>query len=112
MHPRQPHFAHYKQMNSNSDLLMHLCGWPRIFLVVMVVSLDASTEDFVVFILVQSDDTKTHIQPPLVPGTHFLPWHSAADDQYSGPFDMLPVVVEGFGAPTGRTLCSSSAFPS
>ena len=78
----------------------------------MVVTLDASTGDFVVSILDQSDDPKTHLQPPLVPGTHSLPWHSTADDQYSGPFDMLPVVVEDCGAPLGHTLCASSVFPS
>ena len=44
----------------------------------IVVTLDASTGDFVVSILVRSDDTKTLLQPPLVPGTHSLPWHSAA----------------------------------
>ena len=55
---------------------LHLCGWPWIFLVVM--TLDASTGDFVVLILVGSDDTKTHLQPPLMPGTHSHPWHSAA----------------------------------
>ena len=66
----------------------------------VVVTLDASTGDFVVLILVQNDDTKTHLQPSLVPGTHSLPWHSAADDQYSGPFDMLPVEC---GATIGRT---------
>ena len=60
----------------------------------VVVTLDASTGDFVISILVRSDDTKTHLQPPLVSGTHFLPWHSAADDQYSRPFGMLPIVVE------------------
>ena len=65
----------------------------------MVVTLDASTGDFVISILVQNDDTKTHLQPTLMPGTHSLPWHNAADDQYSGPFDMLPVVVEDWGAP-------------
>ena len=78
----------------------------------MVVTLDASTGDFVILLLVRSDDTKTHLQPPLMPGTHSLPWHSAADDQYSGPFDMLPVVVEDCGAPLGHTLCASSVFPS
>ena len=56
----------------------------------VVVTLDASTGDFVVSILVENDDTKTHLQPALVPGTYSLPWHSAADDQYSGPFDVLP----------------------
>ena len=76
----------------------------------MVVTLDASTGDFVVSILVRNDDTKTHLQPPLMPGTHSLPWHSAVDDQYSGPFDMLPVVVEGCGAPIGHTFCASSVF--
>ena len=78
----------------------------------MVVTLDASTGDFVVSILVRSDDTKTLLQPPLVPGTHFLPWHSAADYKYSEPFDMLPVVVEDCRALIGRTLCASSVFPS
>ena len=37
----------------------------------VVVTLDASR--FFVSILVRSDDTKTHLQPPLVPGTHSLP---------------------------------------
>ena len=68
--------------------------------------------DFVILILVRSDDTKTHLQPPLVPGTHSLPWHSAADDQYSGPFDMFPVVVEDYGVPIGCTFCASSVFSS
>ena len=62
-------------------------------MVMVVVTLYASTGDFVVSILVESDDTKAHLQSPLVPGTHSLPWHSTADDQYSEPFDMLPVVV-------------------
>ena len=75
-------------------------------------TLDASTADFVVSILVWSDDAKTHLQPPLMLGTHSLPWHSAADDQYHGPFDMLCVVVEECGAPIGCTLCASSVFPS
>ena len=34
-----------------------------------------STGDFVVSIMIPSDDIKTY----LVPGTHSLPWHSAAD---------------------------------
>ena len=33
----------------------------------MVVTLDASTGDFVILILVQSDDTKTHLLPLLIP---------------------------------------------
>ena len=78
----------------------------------VVVTLVASTGDFIVSIMVRSDDTKTHLQPPLVPGTHFLPWHSGADGQYSGPFEMLLVVVEDCGASIGRTLCASSVFPS
>ena len=83
-------------------------GFFIVFLV--VVTLDASTGDFVVSILFWSDDTKTHLRPPLVPGTHSLPWYSAADYQYNGPFDMLP--LEDCRAPIGHTLCTSSAFPS
>ena len=60
----------------------------------VVVILDASTGDFVVSILVRSDDTKTHVQSPLVPGTHSLPWHSAADDQYSGRFSVILHTVQ------------------
>ena len=88
----------------------HKLSYTWIFLV--VVTLDASTGDFVVSILVGSDDTKTHLRPPLTSGTHSLPCHSAADDQYGGPFDMLPIVVEDCGAPIGCTLCASSVFPS
>ena len=51
----------------------------------------------IVSILVGSDDTKTHLQPPLVSGTHSLPWHSATDDQYSEPLDMLSIVIEDCG---------------
>ena len=40
----------------------------------VVVTLDVFTGDFVVSTLVQSDDTKTDLQPPLVLGTHSLPW--------------------------------------
>ena len=46
-------------------------GWPWIFLA--VVTLDASTGGFVVSIMVRSDDTKTHLQPPLMLETHSLP---------------------------------------
>ena len=70
----------------------------------VVVTLDVSTGDFVVSILVRSDDIMAHLQPPLMPGTHSLPWHSAADDQYSEPFGMLLVVVEDCGALIAHTL--------
>ena len=60
--------------------------------------------------LVRSDDTMTHLQSPLVPGTHSIPWHSAADDQYSGPFDMLPVVVEDCGHPLGAHFAPVQFF--
>ncbi|XP_046989379.1 putative leucine-rich repeat-containing protein DDB_G0290503 [Schistocerca americana] len=36
----------------------------------------------------------THLQPPLMPGMHSLPEHSAADEQGSGSFNMLPGMVE------------------
>ena len=49
----------------------------------VVLTLDASTGS-IVSILVRSNNTKTHLQPPLVPGNHSLPWHRASDDQYSG----------------------------
>ena len=88
----------------------HKLSYTWIFLV--VVTLDVSTGDFVVSILVRSDDTKTPLRPPLMSGTHSLPWHSAADDQYSGPFDMLPIVAEDCGVPIRCTLCASSVFPS
>ena len=70
----------------------HLCRWPWIFLV--VVTLDALTGCFVILILVQSDNTKIHLQPPLVPGTYSLSWHSAADDQYSGKFPVTLHTVQ------------------
>ena len=76
----------------------------------MVVTLDSSTRDIAVSILVRSDDTKTHLQAPLMPGTHSLPWHSAADEQYSGPFNMLPVVVEDCGESMGTHFASVQSF--
>ena len=38
----------------------------------MVVTLDASTGDVLVSILVRCHDTKIHLQPPLIPETHSL----------------------------------------
>ena len=92
--------------NKNVSITFPAIVWMALDFLV-VVTLDASSADFVVWILVRSDGTKTHLQPPLMPGTHSLSWHSAADYQYSGPFDMLPVVVDGCGARIGRTLCAS-----
>ena len=69
----------------------------------MVIILDASTGDFVVSSLVRSDDIKTHVQPPLGPGTHSLPWHSAADDQYSGRFSVTLYTVQ-------TSLCDYTIF--
>ena len=78
--------------------------------ILVVVTLDASTGDFVVSILIRSDDTKTHLQSPLMTGTHSLPWHNTADDQYSGPFDMLPVVIEDVGHPFGAHFAPVHSF--
>lgn len=77
-----------------------------------MMALNASTGDVLVSIRVRSDDTMTYLQSPLVTATHSPPGHSALDDPDSVPFDMLPAEVEDSGAPSGRTLCTSSIFSS
>lgn len=75
---------------------------------------DVSVVDFVVSILVQNGDTKTHLQSALVSRIHVR--HSAADDQDSGPFvgqwDMVTVAVEDCGTHDWATLSTSSVCPS